>query len=115
MNNPFKKTFAPFLFAILSVFATSPSQTKRPITFDDLIGVGRVADPRISPDGSRIAFVVTYPNKVLNRMNSNIYLVSIDGGTVRQLTSAGGSNNSPRWMPDGKTIAFLSTRDGENA
>ena len=38
----------------------------------------------------------------------------MSGGDVRQLTNARGSNNTPRWMPDGKTLAFLSTRDGES-
>ncbi len=89
------------------------SQSKRAITFDDLISMGRVTDPRVSPDGQWIAFVVTYHNKAENKTNSNIYLVSINGGDVKQLTAAKGANNSPRWMPDGKSIAFISTRDGE--
>jgi dipeptidyl aminopeptidase/acylaminoacyl peptidase len=90
------------------------SQTKRPITFDDLISFGRVSDPQISPDGKMVAFVVAYHNKSENRTNSNIYLVSITGGEVKQLTSATGANHNPRWMPDGKAIAFISTRDGES-
>jgi len=90
---------------------TVAAQTQHPITFDDLIGMGRVGDPQISPDGKTVAFVVTYHNKTENRTNSNIYLVSMNGGDVRQLTSAKGANNSPRWMPDGTSIAFISTRE----
>ena len=93
------------------VTITVAAQTQRPITFDDLIGMGRVGDPQISPDGKTVAFVVTYHNKTENRTNSNIYLVSTSGGEVRQLTSAKGANNSPRWMPDGTSIAFISTRE----
>ncbi|HTY38431.1 MAG TPA: S9 family peptidase [Bacteroidota bacterium] len=89
------------------------AQTKHPITFDDFIGLGRVTDPQISPDGKSVAFVVTYHNKVENRTNSNLYVVPVNGGTVRQLTNAKGANNSPRWLPDGQSIAFISTRDGE--
>lgn len=97
-------------FLISSVVA----QPKRPITFDDLIGMGRISDPQVSPDGKWIAFVVTYHNKVENNTNSNIYLVPAGGGEVRQLTSAKRGNNNPRWSPDGKQIAFVSTRDGES-
>lgn len=100
-----------FLICVVPLFLVS--QPKRAITFDDLIGMGRVSDPRVSPDGQWIAFVITYHNKVENKTNSNIYLVSVNGGEAKQLTSAKGSNNSPRWMPDGKSIAFVSTRDGE--
>lgn len=98
-----------FLLIVPVIFA----QPKRAITFDDLIGFGRISDPQISPDGKTIAFVITTFDKEENTSNSNIYLVSIDGGPVRQLTSAKKANNNPRWMPDGKTIAFVSTRDGE--
>ncbi|HEY5615690.1 MAG TPA: DPP IV N-terminal domain-containing protein, partial [Bacteroidota bacterium] len=94
------------------VTITVTAQTQRPITFDDLIGMGRVGDPQISRDGKTVAFVVTYHNKTENRTNSNIYLVPTNGGEVRQLTSAKGANNSPRWMPDGTSIAFISTREG---
>jgi len=61
-----------------------------------------------------IAFVVTWQLKEENKAASNIYLVPTNEGEVRQLTNAKGTNVNPRWMPDGKTIAFISTRDGES-
>jgi dipeptidyl aminopeptidase/acylaminoacyl peptidase len=108
-----KKLFILHLLLVASVLVL-PAQTKRAITFDDLIGMGRVADPRISPDGKTVAFVITYHSKAENRTNSNIYLVPSSGGEVRQLTSARGANYNPRWMPDGTSIAFVSSRDGES-
>jgi dipeptidyl aminopeptidase/acylaminoacyl peptidase len=90
------------------------AQNRRAITFDDFISLGRITDPQVSPDGKTVAFVVTYHDKVGNKTNSNIYFVSINGGEVKQLTMAKGANSNPRWMPDGQSIAFVSTRDGES-
>lgn len=98
---------------LISVFI-SPAQTKHPLTFDAFIGLGRVTDPQISPDGKTVAFVVTYHNKTDNKTNSNVYYIPVDGETIQQLTNAKGANNTPRWMPDGKSLAFVSTRDGES-
>ena len=108
------KKLLAFLVLIFAINLPSASQTRRPINFTDLISFGRISDPRISPDGNRVAFVVTYQDTVRNNSNSNLYLVPVNGGEVKQLTDAKGVNYSPRWMPDGRSIAFLSTRDGES-
>ncbi len=101
-----------FIFLLLCVPALLSAQEKRPIVFDDLIGMKRIADPQISPDGRTIAFVVTEFNKKENSSNSNIYLIPVGGGEMRQLTTAKRANHSPRWSPDGRTIAFISNREG---
>jgi len=88
------------------------SQEKRPITFDDMIAMERIGDPQVSPDGNSIAFVITKFNKSENTSNSNIFLVPVEGGEVRQLTTALHGNHSPRWSPDGESIGFISTRHG---
>ena len=90
------------------------AQTKRAMTFDDLIGMERVADPQISPDGRTVAFVISKYSTKTNSSTSSIYLVPTAGGTPRQLTTTGRQNHSPRWLADGKTLAFLSTRDGQS-
>jgi dipeptidyl aminopeptidase/acylaminoacyl peptidase len=102
------------LFLILLIVPLAISQQKRAITFDDLFGFGRVSDPQISPDGKTVAFVVTNYSKAENTSNSNIYLLPLEGGQIRQLTAEKKTNNSPRWMPDGKSIAFVSNRDGQS-
>jgi dipeptidyl aminopeptidase/acylaminoacyl peptidase len=101
------------LCSIIVLVSLSSAQIKHPFTFDDFISLGRVTDPQVSPDGKMIAFVITYQNKVENKSNSNIYLIPVAGGQMQQLTNAKGGNNTPRWMPDGQSVAFISTRDGE--
>ena len=71
------KRFAILCAVLIPVFI-SLAQTKQPLTFDAFIGIGRVTDPQVSPDGKTVAFVVTYHIKVENKANSNIYLVPVE-------------------------------------
>ncbi|MGB8960130.1 MAG: S9 family peptidase [Candidatus Aminicenantales bacterium] len=84
----------------------------KPIAFDDFIAIKRVTDPQLSPDGTRIAFVVTVMDKAANRGSSDIWIVPSRGGEPRRLTSSPAADMNPRWSPDGRTIAFISTRSG---
>src|SRR5262249_9203588 len=86
---------------------------KHPITFDDMIKMHRVAEPQISPDGKWVVYTVATPDMDANRNASNIWIVSITGGAPQQLTQSG-HDSSPVWSPDGKTIAFLSSRSGDS-
>ncbi|HEY6945774.1 MAG TPA: S9 family peptidase [Candidatus Acidoferrum sp.] len=86
---------------------------KHPITFDDMIKMHRVAEPQISPDGKWIVYTVATPDMEANRNASNIWMVSTAGGAPQQLSQSG-HDSSPVWSPDGKTIAFLSSRSGDS-
>jgi len=106
------KRLCLFLVALIAVSVTA--QTKRAMTFDDLIGMARIADPQVSPDGKTVAFAITHYSLATNGSSSNIWLVPLAGGEIRQLTFDQRHNSSPRWQPDGKGIAFISSRDGES-
>src|SRR4029077_486515 len=86
---------------------------KHAILFDDMIQMHRVGDPTISPDGKWVAFAVATPDMSANRNASNIWVASTVGGEAMQLTQSG-HDSSPAWSPDGKTLAFLSSRDGSS-
>jgi dipeptidyl aminopeptidase/acylaminoacyl peptidase len=103
---------AALLLALVAIAPLARAQSKRPITFDDLIAMQRVSDPRISPDGKWVAFTVATPDKEANRNAANIWLIPAGGGEAKPLTRSG-RDNSPRWAADGKHIAFISSRDGE--
>ncbi len=86
---------------------------KHAITFDDLIKLHRVAEAQISPDGKWVAYTVATPDMEANRGASNIWVVPAAGGPTMQLTQSG-HDSSPVWSPDGKTLAFLSSRSGDS-
>ncbi len=102
---------ASVLLALL--VATAAAQQKHPITFEEMFTMGRVADPQVSPDGQWVAFVVTEYDIDANRGNSDLWLVAIDGSEARRLTSNAAADFSPRWSPDGRQLAFVSTRSGK--
>jgi dipeptidyl aminopeptidase/acylaminoacyl peptidase len=90
------------------------AQAKHIITYEDLAKVQRIADPQLSPDGKWIAYQVGVVDLAANKTNRHIWVVAAEGGEPRQLTRGEGSDSRPRWSPDGKSLAFVSTRGGKS-
>ncbi|MDA1194556.1 MAG: PDZ domain-containing protein [Planctomycetota bacterium] len=67
--------------------------------------IGREAHPRISPDGTQVAFSGEYDG------NSDVYVMPIDGGAPRRITWHPGTDYLRDWHPDGKSLLILSGRD----
>jgi len=85
---------------------------KRAITFDDYIALKSVSDPQLSPDGKWVAYTVSTPSLQDNHNVARVWVAEVATGKSRQLTGGPGSDRQPRWSSDGKTLAFISTRDG---
>src|SRR6266571_2085017 len=96
----------PAVFLVLpwlALLALAPGPLaagKRPITEQDLFRFVWIADPQISPDGSRVAFVRAHVNDKKEGYETEIWMVSTHGGTPVKWTS-GPRDGSPRWSPDG--------------
>lgn len=96
--------------ALLLVAESAVAQS-RGMTAEGYFAFEMLSDPRFSPDGSTIAYVVTRVDEKQNRRRSEIWTIPTDGSREPDLmTTAPQSSNTPRWSPDGKSMAFLSTR-----
>ncbi|MBI5880171.1 MAG: S9 family peptidase [Chloroflexi bacterium] len=84
---------------------------KRPITIEDLAQIKGVGDPRISPDGARVLYTVKIGDVDKNKYYSHLWTIPTAGGNARQFTFGEVSDTSPRWSPEGGTIAFIRNKD----
>ncbi|MEO8539573.1 MAG: S9 family peptidase [bacterium] len=80
------------------------------MTPDDIYNIKWVGECDISPDGSRVAVVVTNLDRETDGYKSAIWLVDTAGGEPRQFTAGAKRDGSPRWSPDGNWLAFTSER-----
>jgi len=85
---------------------------KRPLATDDVYSLKEVRDPQRSPDGKWVAYVVARAIKETDKNDTDIWMASWDGTQEIQLTSSPDGESRPRWSPDNKYLAFVSSRQG---
>lgn len=87
----------------------------RAMTPDDLYALKWVGESDITPDGARVAVVVTHLDRETDGYRAAIWLVDTAGGEPRQFTAGAKRDGSPRWSPDGRWLAFTSERGEEKS
>jgi dipeptidyl aminopeptidase/acylaminoacyl peptidase len=110
-----RRTASAVAFAVVTLFRTpcaasqaAPGATT-PLTPETLLSLRFPSDLQFSPEGSRLAFVVTEPPHGTDRPR-HVWLLDVGTGALRQFTFSGKTEGRPRWSPDGRQLAFLSDR-----
>jgi len=112
----YRRPAALIAFVVLLLGATAArAQAPRPMNILDLINVPTLSDPQASPDGRQILFVRSDADWKANKRVSHVWRVNADGSDPVQMTSGPEGESSPRWSPDGRTIAFVSKRGSDEA
>ena len=83
-----------------------------PFSIHDMLAMDRISDPRVSPDGARVAFTVRATDLAANKGRTDLYLAAVDGTWARRLTAHEASDTQPRWSADGAWVYFVSSRSG---
>lgn len=102
------------MIIILITIAAVPSSAERRITFNDLYSYPMIDEFELSPDGGSMVMSVTEYDTIDGSSDSDLYLLDTRTGAMKRLTNNPAGASSPRWSPDGKTVAFISDRDGKS-
>jgi dipeptidyl aminopeptidase/acylaminoacyl peptidase len=103
------------LVLLLLALSSLAVAQKRPFTFEDMMQFKRITDFHISPDGKWVAFTAQDVSLEKNTKIPHLWIVPVAGGETRRLTTPDApGEDRVRFSPDGKSVSFITARDGGN-
>jgi dipeptidyl aminopeptidase/acylaminoacyl peptidase len=106
-----KSISALFLFSALTFLPNCPAQTKRPMTFEDMMKMKRLGDTAVSTDGKWLAYSVTSVDLDQNTRTAELWVQAIAGGEPQKLAVGQPGDGGIDFAPDGHSVLFLSGRN----
>jgi len=97
---------------MLVLFSAATAAAAAPFTAADMMKLKRLADPQVSPDGRWVLYGQTDVDLEANARDADLWIAPMAGGEPRRLTTHPKSDSRGRFSPDGRRIAFVSTREG---
>ena len=103
---------------VVAALARPAAQPKRSISVDDLMKLRSIVDVQISPDGQRVAYVVSTPNLAKNEHDAALFVVAAAGGAPARVGGTVRIFNVPsprpqlRWSPDGSMLSVIGIEEG---
>jgi dipeptidyl aminopeptidase/acylaminoacyl peptidase len=107
-----------FALVPLALLAVTLYAQEDVLTPERILSIRTITDAQLSPDGSTIVFQVNRPRTEREKPGAAIpelWIVPSAGGEPRRFTASPAGDHSPRWSPDGGTIAFVSRREDQNS
>ncbi|MCS7228913.1 MAG: S9 family peptidase [Candidatus Kryptonium sp.] len=105
-----KKAIFIVVSVLISFSALSGQSVKKKFTIKDMLSINVASQIDVSSDGRNVVFVLSKADFEESVYRTDLYLVSTDGGEVKQLTFSKEDERNPKFSPDGKFIAFISNR-----
>ncbi|MGI8638909.1 MAG: hypothetical protein ACR2MG_03035 [Pyrinomonadaceae bacterium] len=106
-----KLLFIHTIFFLGFAVALNVSAQTKPFDVSDLRKIARVSDPNISPDGKSIVCIVSRANYDENRFEPELVLIDVETQAQKVLAAKRKNLQSPRWSPDGNSLAFIAASD----
>lgn len=108
--------FFSFSLLFLIYFESSSQEAIKTIAIDDLMKLKSVSNPQISPDGKWVAYTTSEANLKKDKLETQLWMVSSQGGEAIPMTSKEFySASKPRWSPDNKYLSFIAKQPDEKA
>ena len=101
-------------YALMLLLAVAPAaHAAQPFTAERSWEIQRIGNPEVSPDGKYIVAPVSRAAMAEDKLLTDLWLWTSDGSVQRPLTGDPAAEATPRFSPDGRTLAFIAQRDDD--